>query len=211
MLVPAAISAHDVSDCLSRAGLSCAQMKVTICPAGDFEYIATGCGAPGGYIWIEARDNANNPVPGIPRTDYWLNACNSRQQLFLCGTPIVADSMTGANGRARLTCRVAGGGCVLSQGIYVAIQGKVIKYQGSDYECIEPLCLNIVIKGPDLTGAGDRSDGVVNLLDFSRFGLSLNKASTHPEFNPCCDFNDDNLCNLSDFAPFRQHYQHRCQ
>jgi hypothetical protein len=198
--------AVDVDECLSTAGLSCAQMKITICPAGDFEYIAAGCGGTGGYLWIVARDHNGNPVRGIPRTDYWLDACAPGQRLFLSGESIIADSNSGSNGRTTFSGRIAGGGCTLTQGIRVAVQGKTImRYD----QCIAPLCLNIVIKGPDLTGAGGRPDGVVDLLDLATFGLSFRKGSGNPDFNPCCDFDDDNWCALGDFAFFRQHYQHR--
>jgi hypothetical protein len=207
LLLATSAFAGDVDDCLSNAGVSCVGMKVSICPAGDFEFIRNGCGGSADYIWIEARDASNNPIPGIPWTDYWLNACVGNQ-LFLCASPVAADSLTGANGRTTFSGRIAGGGCSLSGGIWWAIQGKVIK----DKPCPNPnpLCLNVVIKGPDLNGPGGLPDGANLVNDLIPFGASYNKAFPHAQFNPCCDYNDDNACNLSDFALFGQHYQHEC-
>jgi hypothetical protein len=208
LLFATSIYAGEVDDCQSNAGIyPCSQMQLTICPAGDFEFIGTACGSTGAYIWIEAKDLSSLPIPGIPWTDYWLNACDPAKQLCLCAQPIVADSLTGANGRTTFSGRVAGGGCTLSQGIWWAIQGKPIKAK----PCPNPLnlCLNVIIKGPDLTGAGGPPDCIVNLSDLVPFGASYNKP-VGGGFNPCCDYNDDGLCNLSDFAFFGTHYQHRC-
>jgi hypothetical protein len=169
-------------------------MQITICPAGDFEFIRNACGGTADYIWIEARDAANLPIPGIPWTDYWLNACDPLKQLCICVSPIGADSLTGANGRTTFGGRIAGGGCTLTQGIWWAIQGKPIlaKPCGSD-----KLCLNVIIKSPDLTGAGGNPDCNINLSDLVPFGTSYNKNLGQAGYNACCDYNDDNKCNGS--------------
>lgn len=197
--------AGDVDDCKSNAGVSCTGMKVTICPAGDFELIREACGGAADYIWIEARDASDNPVPGIPWTDYWVNACDAGRQLCLCTSPIVADSLTGANGRTTFGGRIAGGGCALTGGIWIAIQGKVIKEKPCPNP--NPLCLDVAIKSPDVTGAGGLGDCNVNLLDVVPFAAAFNKPAN---YNGCVDFNDDNLVNLQDFAFLGGHYLHRC-
>jgi len=209
-------SGEDVDECTSDAGISCPGMQISICPSGDFEYISDACGPPGAqYIWIVARDACCNPIPGIPWTDYWLNACDPLKQLWLCASPIAADSLTGANGRTTFSGRIAGGGCTLSQGIWLAIQGKPIlaKPCGS-----AKLCLNVIIKSPDLTGwvGGVRMpDGQINLPDFVPFSNSFHTQQGVPPpagraFNACCDFNDDGKVNLVDLAIFSDHYQHHC-
>jgi len=212
--------AGDVDDCKSNAGISCSRMKVNICPFGDFEFIRDGCLPAGAqYIWIEAMDIGSNPIPGIPWTDYWLNSCDPAKALFLCASPVAADSLTGANGRTTFRGRIAGGGCNIPAGqlqglgIYWAIQGKVIKLRPN---CTSPLCLAVDIKSADLTGLGGPPDGTVNLSDLVPFGSSYNTAWGVPPpagkaFNSCCDYTDDNSCNLSDFAFFGTHYQHKCQ
>ena len=208
----APLCAHPVDDCKSLAGLSCTQMKLAICPAGDFEYFRKACGGTSDYLWVEARDTENQPVPGIPQSDFWAGSCDPAQRLFLCAEPIVADSMTGSNGRTTFSGRIKGGGCVLSGGMYVAIQGFVIKKppRRRGDPCIDPLCVNVIVKGPDLTGTSG-PDGIVDLRDFAKFCLSFHKSLGSAEYNPCCDFNDDDTCNLSDFAFFGEHYQHQCQ
>ncbi len=211
MIVPAVCCA-DPWGCFYKAGLSCPAMKISLCPRADFEQIRTGCGGTSDYIWIEARDQANQPIPGIPWTDYWLNACNPAMNLWLCVEPLVADSLTGEDGRTTFTGAIKAGGCIPSGGVYIAVQGHVVLV--APY-CVEPLCLNIVIKGPDLTGPGGHPDGVVDLADFTPFGTSYNTMPPGPyppgkAFNDCCDFNDDGVCNLSDFSMFREHFQHMC-
>jgi hypothetical protein len=206
----------EVDECRSDAGISCPRMQISICPSGDFESIRDACEPPGAqYIWIEARDTCGHPIPGIPWTDYWLNSCDPAKQLCLCVSPIAADSLTGANGRTTFSGRIAGGGCTLTQGIWFAIQGKPIlaKPCGSGR-----LCLNVIIKSPDLTGWvwGEwKPDGLINLSDLHTFSNSFNTQQGVPPpagraFNACCDFNDDGKVDLVDLAIFSDHYQHRC-
>ena len=200
LLITGPLLAGQVDNCLTIVSISCASMRLSICPQGDFEWISDACGGPGNYIKIEARDAANNPVPGIPRTDYWLDSCDPMQALCLCCQPVIADAETDIFGTAYICGPVSGGGCVLSGGIYVTVQGQVILDQPA---CISPTCLSIVVVSPDLN-----ADCVVNLSDLAIFAMSYN---TSPVTNPCTDYNDDNICNLSDFAIFAMHYQHDCR
>jgi hypothetical protein len=211
LLFATSVFAGDVDDCRSTAGITgCTQMKLTICPAGDFEFIRDACGVGiTAYIWVTALDGSGNPVPGIPWTDYWLNACDPAKQLVLCSSPIFADSLTGANGTTTFQGRIAAGGCSLNDGIWWAIQGKVLKGPYPDH-CDVDVCLNVVIKSPDITGPGNLPDGFVNLADLVPFGVSYNKAQGTAGYNACCDYNDDNICNLIDFGYFGIHYQHKC-
>ncbi len=197
-----------MTGCDISAGLSCAGMQVTVCPAGDFEYIRDGCGIGlQNYIWVIVRTSYGVPIPGVPATDFWLNACDPATQLALCAAPMLADSTTGSNGRTTISGRIAGGGCARAGGIWIAVWGIIV----SDPDhCERPLCLDIVIKSLDIMGEGGHPDGIVNLSDLIPFGSSYNKNMGYPGFNPCCDYNDDIHCNLSDFAFFGTHYQHRC-
>jgi hypothetical protein len=193
--------------CRSTAGVSCQNMRVTVCPRGDFEQIRNGCGGTDDYIWVEVRDNSNIPIPGIPWTDYWINACNAAQTLSLCVEAISADSLTGANGRTTFSGFYKAGGCTLTGGLYIAVQGEILKSTPCGPNKI---CLGVIIKSPDLTGSSGKPDGVVNLSDLVPYGSSYNKNAGQGGYNACCDFNDDDHCNLSDFAFFGQHYQHSC-
>jgi len=210
--VPCGAVAANVDACKSSAGLSCNNMTVTVCPRADYDFISRACAGVNDYIWIVAKDTYNNPIPGIPWTDYWLNACNPARQVYLCASPFAADSLTGPNGRTTFSGRIAGGGCNMemngaTQGIWVAIQGKVVL--GNKPNCDVNLCLDVRVKSPDLTGPAG-PDGIVNQSDLSVFIIGYNKQPPATQFNSCCDFNDDGDTNLVDFALFRQHYGHRC-
>jgi hypothetical protein len=198
--------------CLSTAGIArditggCTVVRVNICPQGDFEFIYDGCGAgaDSSFIWIIALDGSSNGVPGIPWTDYWLNACDPAQELYLCTQPIQADSLTNANGETTISGRIAGGGCILTEGIYIAVQGKII--EADPPTCIEPLCLtDIQIVSPDVNASG-----TVSLADFQPFVATYNKGEGDTGYNACCDYNDNGSVTLSDFAFFAEHYNHEC-
>ena len=196
--------AGEVDECLSTAGVSCTGMIVNICPAGDFENIREGCVGVGGtdYIWVEVLDGGGVGIGGIPWTDFWLNACDPGQELCLCASPVRADSLTNSYGRTTIGTRIAGGGCVLSGGLYIAVQGKTI-VEGT--LCDITTCLDIEIHSPDFTG-----DCSVSLADFQPFTQTYNVALGTPGYNACFDFNDDDAVSLSDFAFFAEHYQHVC-
>ena len=195
------LSAGDVDECESDAGTSCA-LRVSICPAGDFEFIRNGCGGDADYIWVEVKDAAGVGIAGVPWTDFWMNAIDAGQELCLCASPIGADSLTNSAGRTTFSGRMSGGGCVLTDGLFVACQGKTFMDLGT---CLIPVELDIVIVSPDING-----DCAVNLSDLSFFGQSYNKQLGDTGFDPCCDYNDDDWCNLSDFSFMGEHYLHEC-
>jgi hypothetical protein len=197
--------AGDVDNCLSDWGVGACPgtMRVSICPQGDFEFIRDGCGTGTSYIWVNVVDSGGVGIAGIPWSDYWIQACNPEEELCLCCNPIVADSLTNENGNTTFSGRIAGGGCVLNDGLYMAIQGKIVVTVASG--CTEVKCVIIIIVSVDLT-----ADCQVNLSDLGVFGLSYNKNLGDAGYNPCCDYNDDDKCNLSDFAYMGEHYLHEC-
>ena len=199
--------AGEVDPCESDCSVSCVGMRVSMCPANDFEFIREGCGGDADYIQVDVRDNLGNGVPGIPWTDYWFGACDDVvDKVCLCARPLNADSLTssspGVEGRTTFSGRIAAGGCVLVDGIYLAVQGQIIVDAGT---CLDPTCLEIELVSPDLT-----ADCKVNLSDLGVFGLSYNKDEGEAGYDDCCDYNDDAKCNLSDFAYVGGHYQHEC-
>lgn len=202
LVLAASLQAGEVDQCESECGVSCYPMRISICPAGDFEYIRDSCGGCCDYIWVCVRNYLGEGVAGVPWTDYWLNACDPAQELCLCAQPVVADSLTNADGYTTISSRIAAGGCVLTDGLYLAVQGKIILAKPA---CSYPVCLDIILVSPDMT-----ADCVVNLSDLAIFGLGYNLDPGKPGYNPCCDFNDDAVCNLSDFAHFGGHYLHSC-
>lgn len=200
LLFSGPLLAGQIDPCNSMVSTSCAAMRIAICPLGDFEHFDTACGTSGDHIRIEIRDAANNPVPGIPRTDYWLGACDASYDLCLCCQPIIADAETDITGTAYICGTIFGGGCVLNNGIYVIVQGQVIVDQPA---CVSPTCLPVVIVSPDLT-----ADCVVNLSDLGVFAAAYTSC---PATNQCADYNNDNCVNLSDLALFSSHYGHECR
>ncbi len=133
-------------------------------------------------------------------TDFWLQAIDPTEQLCLGANAIVADSITNSAGRTTFSGPVIGGGCAV-HGLYLRAQGIVIvEYPG----CIETEVRDIIIVSHDLN-----ADCRIDLSDLAAFGLSYNKSRwVDPDFNTCCDYNDDDKCNLSDFAWFAEHYLH---
>ena len=194
-----------VEGCYSEASVSCPGLRLTICPSNDFERIGDAC--EDGYIEVWVRDvYSGEGVPFVPTTDFWLQACDPAQELCLCVQSIEADSITsglpGFEGRTTISGRIAGGGCVLTGGLKIAVQGIVFKT--GDY-CEEIICLDMVIVSPDIN-----ADCTVSLSDFQLFCMSYNRTEGMPEYNGCCDFNDDGECSLGDFSFFAQHYNHEC-
>ena len=204
LILSAAGFAGDPRDgCRDELTTSCS-LRISVCPQGDFERIAKGCGGDSDYIEVVIYDSADLPWPGIPPTDFWMGACDAEYELATCAAPFfLADSMTGPNGRTTFSGRIAAGGCIPEGGIWVCCRGIVILEAPF---CIVPVCADIVIVSPDIN-----ADGFVNLSDLSFFGESYNHQLGDPVFNTCCDYNDDDMCNLSDFSYVGEHYQHSCQ
>jgi hypothetical protein len=203
MVVSTSVMAGDICPCENDLYVSCPGMRISVCPDGDFEFIRNGCGGDFDYIEVFLRDCTHTGIAGIPTTDFWMNACRQEYELCLCVQHIVADSLTGTNGRTTFSGRISAGGCIPEGGIWFACQGKTIL---DDPICALPECIDVVIVSPDIN-----ADCYVNLSDLSFFGGSYNRQLGDPGFNTCCDYNDDDACNLSDFSFLGEHYQHGCQ
>jgi len=203
LVVSPAEAGPRIDECGCELNTSCS-LRISVCPQGDFERIANGCGGDSDYIEVYIRGVDGDLLSGIPPTDFWMNACNTEYELAVCPAPFfLADSLTGPNGRTTFSGQIAAGGCIPSGGIYVVCQGTTIH----DYPaCAAPACADVVIVSPDIN-----ADGFVNLSDLSFFGQAYNHQLGDPEFNTCCDYNDDDYCNLSDFSYLGEHYLHECQ
>ncbi len=70
---------------------------------------------------------------------------------------------------------------------------------------VEPVCIEIVIKSPDIKGGGE-----VNLADFSGFGDAWDSRVGDAHYDPCCDFNFDGEVQFSDLGYFGSHWRHGC-
>ena len=196
------LHAGDVDPCESDFGISCTEMRVSICPAGDFENIYDGCGTGSDYIWLYARDGSGDGIEDVPWTDYWLSACTPPEELVLCAAPFGADALTNAEGYTEISRSIAGGGCILTGGVSLSIQGKAIVDSPG---CVAVTCHQIEIISPDLI-----ADLIVNLSDFGKFGDAYGTTPVDLDWNSCCDFVQDDIINLSDFGFFGDHYGHVC-
>ena len=181
--------------------VNCSIPRINVCPQGDMEPIRKGCGSDNDYIWVEVIDESGYPHPGIPVTDFWLQAADPAEQLCLCAGSLLADSVTSSLGRTTFSGPIAAGGCALN-GLYLVVQGNSILEWPA---CMERAVRDIIIVSPDLT-----ADCRINLSDLGVFGQSYNKNLGEPGYNTCCDYNDDDKCNLSDFAWLAEHYLHQC-
>jgi hypothetical protein len=194
------VFAGDVDECQSDAGVSICCMQISCCPAGDFQNIWE----EGGYIWVDVKDALGTGIPGVPWTDFWLDACEPLPEyaLCLCPSAVVADSLTNVNGRTTISGRLALGGCVLTGGIYVSVQGKILEIYP---DCLDYICLDLILKSPDRN-----HDCYVGVSDLVYLASSYNKASGDPAYDQCVDWNHDGIVNISDFAFLGAHYTHEC-
>lgn len=165
------------------------------CPAADAGLLPA--------IAVHVANFAGNPIPGVPRCDFWLIDCDPVNDLILCGgaQSTAADFDTDANGDTVMRGPVAaggwGGGCV--QGLSVVVQGLVIADPATG--CSTELCLPITVRSTDMDG-----DLVVDIVDLALFGLAWPP-------NPyvfCADFNDSGSVDLPDLATFALHFGHTC-
>lgn len=204
VLLSAGVAHATISLTFSSWGIttSTASLQVSNCPAGDFETIMAG-GSGTGSIWVIILDTSSIPVSGIPRTDiYWQPCPGSPGTLCWCSPRNQMDAPTNAAGWAQATGTLCVGGCALN-GIECRVFDSTIP---AWVVLANPPCVpNVQFKSPDLN-----ADCMVNLSDLVPFGNSYNKNLGQPGYNACCDYNDDNRVNLSDFAFFSAHYQHRC-
>jgi hypothetical protein len=190
----------------TTATLSCSPMRITISPGPGYEPIREVCGGDSDYIEIWAYDRWGYPATGIPWTDYWTEPCDESQELLLCMDGFIADSVTsslpGFEGRTTISGPIKGGGCVLTGGLMIYVQGLPI-FEPPEYNY--PLCLDIALVSPDLN-----ADGVVSLADFGIFCDSYGLCEGEPGYNGCCDYSDDGCCSLGDFYDFSMRYQASC-
>lgn len=175
--------------------------QVSNCPRGDFEQVASGCGAGAAEIWVEIVDIFGVPVAGIPPTDIWFRPCNASEVLCWCQGERVMDFPTNAAGWTHVTLPFFCGGCAVLDGIQCVVLDP---WLGIPVVLQTPNCIvDARFKSPDMNG-----DCWVNLSDLAIFAACYMVPMTPPCH--CADYNDDGQVNLSDFAYFGAHYQHRC-
>lgn len=206
LIFATSLTAGEVDDCESEVYYAngCTQMYLLVCPAADFDRIDEACTDDSyDYIRVVAKDASGNGIAGIPWTDYWLDACDTAQELYVCAGGVGADSLTNSNGETTISDPIGAGGCILTGGVYVAIQNNPVLEKP---ECTSMICLPMIVKSPDMN-----KDGSVDLSDFGVFGNAFGTQTGDANYDPCCDYNDDGYVNLSDLGYFGDHWQHVCQ
>jgi hypothetical protein len=170
------------------------------CPLGDGDRLDD----IGAVISIHAFDPADNPIWGIPATDYFVLGCSDGLVLCGGGGSITADSASGVNGNTTMSGTLAASGCELI-GLFVVIQGFIVE-EGTPPNC-QPKCLEFRVVTPDISGEGGVIDGYVELIDFGQFGLVYDKPAL---YDPCFDYNCDTEVELWDFRDFGLHWRDAC-
>ena len=152
-----------------------------ITPAGTVASLAE----QGAVIHVELMDCTPAPIANFPLQDIWVSGVGD---VNICPGGSVADANTDEFGRTTISGPIFGGNHSES-GVMVWVSGIP-----SD---TGPLTLDFV--SPDLNG-----DLVVNLNDFSAFGVDFGSAAFRS------DFNHDGTVNLNDFSTFGQHFGDTC-
>ena len=169
------------------------------CPARDGASLSDA----GVTIDIHVKDAAGTPIPGVPKTDIWLVGCP--QNLSLCGGSgaINATAPTDINGHTTITGKFAASGC--ASGVYVVVQGLVIRGSGCPGGC-----LSISVRSPDVIGpGGGPPDLRVDLLDLARFGQQY--PAPPQSYNECLDYSIPyGVVTVQDFAKWGSHMMHSC-
>jgi hypothetical protein len=156
---------------------------------GSFVVVPGGTGPTlaeqGVVVQLWLRDNFDQPIPGFPRQDIWLDDPGNGD-ISLCQAGTFADANTDSEGFTTISGPVYGGGWTQS-GMTVYGAGLAIAQtpHGTDYS------LDLEVNSPDING-----DRVVDIQDISLFAGDI----TGYAFRS--DFNFDAATDLSDISLF---------
>lgn len=170
-----------------------------ICPCGDGAPLNNLFPAPGNAtITVVVREADDVPIPGIPAADFWLLGCYD--EIALCNGPASIDATgpTDANGETTIASAMTAGGC--DNSVAVVVQGIVLLDPSA---CTEPLCLDILVRSPDIDG-----DLTVDSVDFTFFGNSYEPYGG--VYYECSDYDCSGTINSLDFTIFGNHAGHTC-
>jgi C1A family cysteine protease len=153
---------------------------MTTCPAGD--------GPAYRYVKVTVRDGSNAPMQGI-QSDQITFAMTPAGGAAYYGTPSVAatavDAETDAQGEIRF--ELVGETSISGD---IEIEASVAGVALNDVDVLPARTFDLLM------------DGIVDLLDFSRFALDYNTT------NPQSDFDWSGYVDLVDFSRFATHYLH---
>jgi hypothetical protein len=139
------------------------------------------------------------PVPNIPKNDFWVIDGDPARNLSLCGGSASshADGSTDALGRTTMSLTtLAAGGC--ANGLQTVCQGTVLG-AGPTGPC--PVCFDVRVRSVDLN-----RDLSVDLGDVSALATHYPPTA----YDECYDFDGNGRVSLSEVARLAAHLGQRC-
>jgi hypothetical protein len=170
-----------------------------VCPDGDGPPLSALVPASSdATISITVRNDQNQPIVGIPASDFWL--IGAANQLTLCGgmQAIDATAATDAQGQTTIADALASGAC--DGGLKIVVQGIVLV---DPADCVTDIVVDVLTRSPDANG-----DGLVDSLDFNQFGNAWEPLGG--TYDPCVDFDCNGAVDAIDFTAFGNHWLHEC-
>lgn len=140
----------------------------------------------GGTITVTVLDFANGPVVNYPFSDIIVDD-DGDNSIALCQGGSTADANTNAQGITTISGLIGGGGFTTQTNVWIA----GTKLTGT--------ALDLGFNSPDNTG-----DLVVDIADFSNFGLDFNTAAFRS------DLVFDGIVDIADFSKFGLTFNESC-
>lgn len=136
-----------------------------------------------GTITLHLVNYLGQPLPNHAAEDFWLTSASTGLVFPALGT--IADAPTNASGITVWQQPLNAGGCSLSSGVVVRVEGDPLNQPAINFHFISA----------DING-----DLLVNLSDLALFSGSFGT------YNGCADLFYDGAMNLTDLALFSQAY-----
>jgi hypothetical protein len=137
-----------------------------------------------GTITLTLVNYLGNPLANHAAEDFWLTT--SANHLVFPAGGTIADAATNAAGHTVWQQPLVAGGCTLSEGVVVLVEGNALNQAA----------INLKFVSADTNG-----DLAVNISDLSTFAAAYAVA-----YNACADLFFDGAVNLSDLSLFSQAY-----
>ncbi len=153
---------------------------MTTCPAGD--------GPTYRYVKVTVRDESNSPMPGITADQITFSMTPTGGATYhgtLSATTTAVDAETDTGGEIRF--ELTGDTSISGD---INIEATVAGVDLGDIDVLSVRTVDLML------------DGIVDLVDFSRFALDYNTATARS------DFDWSGYVDLVDFSRFAMHYLH---
>lgn len=137
-----------------------------------------------GTITLTLVNYLGDPLPNHPAEDFWLTTTLNGLVFPAGGT--IADAATNASGITVWQQPLAAGGCTVTEGVVVLVEGLPLNQAPVDLKFVSA----------DING-----DLLVNISDLSSFAAAYSGV-----YSACADLSYDGLINISDLTLFSQAY-----